>query len=135
MPTQGTLLTVAIAVETPTALVLILIPGLGLRLLFGADPDGVGLMAGRIAGVMLLSLVIACWGARKDAVGAARASTLGAITCYNAGTGAFFVLFALTGQAQGPVIWVAGLVHLALAVAFLAAQRRSPARSAVSSWR
>ena len=80
-------------------------------------------MAGRAAGVMLLSIVIACWGARSDSGGAARAATLGAITLYNAGVGALFVLFALTGQATGLVIWAAGLVHLAIAIAFLAARR------------
>ena len=135
MRTQRALLTIAVVVEAPTALILILIPGFALRLLLGADPDGVGLMVGRVAGVMLLSLVIACWGARQDSGGAARSSTLGAITLYNAGTGGFFVLFAITGQAVGLVIWVAGLVHLALAIAFLAAQRQPADSSAMTSRR
>ena len=121
--TQRKLLTVVVVLETPTALALLLIPGVALRLLLGDWPDSSGLMAGRAAGVMLLSIVIACWGARSDAGGAARAATLGAITLYNAGVGVLFVLFALTGQATGLVIWAAGLVHLAVAIAFLAERR------------
>jgi hypothetical protein len=72
---------------------------------------------------MLLALVMACWGARTDSGGPARAGTLGAITLYNAGVGTLFVLFAVTGQATGLVVWGAGPVHLLVAGAFVAALR------------
>jgi hypothetical protein len=124
MPTDRQLLTIAIVAEAPTAGLLLFIPDVALRILFGAWPASDGHMAGRVAGVMLLALVIACWGARKDAGGPARAATLVSITLYNAAVGVLFVLFAVTGQADGLLIWPAGLIHLILGVAFFASLRR-----------
>ena len=133
MRMQRILLAIAAAVETLTGLVLIPAPDATIRLLLGRQPDGVGLMIGRVAGVAVLAVGVACWGARADSGGAARVGTVGAITLYNAGAGLLLVRFALTGQASGPVVWSAGLFHLALAAGFLASQRRLGASSATKS--
>jgi hypothetical protein len=119
---QRMLLRIAAVVEILAGLVLILLPGPTIRLLLGAPPDVVGLMVGRIAGVALLALGVACWGARSDAGGAARVGTVGAITLYNLGVGGLLVLFALTGEASGLGVWSAGLFHLVLAAGFLFSQ-------------
>jgi hypothetical protein len=81
----------------------------------------------------MLTLGVACWGARADSRGAARAGTLWAITLYNGGVGVLLVLFGVTGQASGLVMWSVGLFHLALAAGFLATQRRLSAGAAAKS--
>ena len=124
MRLQRMLLAIAAVIETLAGLGLILMPDATMQLLFGGRPDGVGMMMGRVAGVALLALGVACWGARGDSGGEARAVTVRAITLYNAGAGALLVLFAITGQAAGLGAWSAGLFHLALAAGFLASQRR-----------
>ena len=88
---QGRLLTISGVLECLTGLAFLLSPGGTIAFLLGAEPGSVGLMIGRVAGVALLSLGIACWGARKDAGGAARMGTLRAITLYNAGAGLLLV--------------------------------------------
>ena len=124
MRLQRMLLAIAAVIETLAGLGLILMPDATMQLLFGGRPDGVGMMMGRVAGVALLALGVACWGARGDSGGEARVVTVRAITLYNAGAGALLVLFAITGQAAGLGAWSAGLFHLALAAGFLASQRR-----------
>jgi len=120
MTLRGRLLTVAGVLECLVGLALVLSPRITTALLLGAEPDSVGVMIGRVAGAALLSLGIACWGARADAGGAARIGTLRAITLYNAGAGLLLVVFAATGKAGGPVVWIAGVFHLGFAAAFAA---------------
>jgi hypothetical protein len=133
MRTQRMLLAIAAVAETLVGLALILLPDVTIRLLLGGRTDDVGLMIGRVTGVGMLALGVACWGARADSSGAAQAGTLGAITLYNAGAGVLLVLFAATGQASGLVVWSVGLFHVALAAGFLASQRHLGASSATSS--
>ena len=115
---QQYLLTIATAVECLAGLALLLAPGAACALLFGEEPDSVGLTIARVAGVALLSLGIACWGARRDVGGAAQTGTLRAITLYNAGAGLLLFGFAATGSTGGMVAWGAGAVHLILALGF-----------------
>ena len=75
-------------------------------------------MIGRVTGVALAALAIACWGARADRGSVARSGTITAIMAYNAGAELFLVLFGATGKARGLVVWGAGVLHLLLAGAF-----------------
>ena len=131
--TQRMLLAIAAVVETLAGLGLILMPDAMIQLLLGGRTDDVGLMIGRVTGVGMLALGVACWGARADSGSAARAGTVAAIALYNAGAGGLLVLFAVTGQASGLVVWSVGLFHLALAAGFVASQRRLSASSAAKS--
>jgi len=117
------LLTIATGAECLAGLAFMLAPGLTIALLFGVEPQSEGLMIGRIAGVALLSLGIACWGASADAGGAARTGTLRAITLYNLGAGLFLVVFAASGRAGGLAVWIAGILHLGLGAAFAVSMR------------
>jgi hypothetical protein len=120
MPTQRQLLTIATLAECLAGLALMVNPDAGLTLLLGAEPGAVGLLVGRIAGVALLALGIACWGARADSGGAAHTGTLRAITTYNAGAGLLLIAFVATGKAYGVAVWIAGVLHLALVAGFAA---------------
>jgi hypothetical protein len=134
-PTQRQLLTIATVAECLAGLALMVTPDAIVRLLLGAEPGEVGLMIARIAGVALLALGIACWGARASSGDAARASTLRAITVYNAGVGLLLIAFVATGKAYGVAVWIVGLLHLALAVAFAASAWRLIPASATQSGR
>jgi hypothetical protein len=122
---QKQLLTMAAVAECFVGLGLIMAPGAVAALLLNAEADGVGLMIGRIAGVALFSLGISCWGARTDGGGPARTGTLRAITFYNVGAGLLLLVFAATGKAGGPVVWIVGLLHLGFGLG-LAFSLRSP---------
>ncbi len=124
MPSARQLLTVAAVVEWLAGGALVLAPGATVGVLLGVELDRAGVMIGRVAGVALLALGTACWGARTDAGGAARLGTLTAITLYNAGTGLLLTIFAATGEAYGPIVWSAGVLHLGLAAAFAGSLRR-----------
>jgi hypothetical protein len=108
---QRRLFILAAIVECLAGLAFFVAPGATIAALFGAEPHREGLMIGRLAGVALLSLGIACWGARADPGGAAR----------------LLVGFAATGQAGGLAPWGAGILHLGIASAFAVALLRKAA--------
>jgi hypothetical protein len=126
---QGRLFMVAAVAECLAGLALIVVPGAAAAVLLGAEPDSVGLMIGRVGGFALLSLGIACWGARSDAGGSARTGTLTAITFYNFGAGLLLAAFAATGNARGMPVWVAAVLHLSLALGFVASLRNRSSKS------
>jgi hypothetical protein len=133
MPIQRQLLTIATLAECLAGLALMVTPDATVTLLLGAGPGAVGLMVGRIGGVALLALGMACWGARADSGGAAQAGTLRAITVYNGGAGLLLIAFVATGKAYGVAVWIAGVLHLALAAGFAASLwRLLPASTARS---
>jgi hypothetical protein len=130
---QRQLLAVAAALECLTGVAAIVIPGIVIALLLGVEPSSAALMTGRLLGVALLSLGIACWYATTDKGGSARTGTLRAITLYNAGVGLLLVVFAATGMATGLMAWIAAVLHLGLAVAFAASLRHSAAAPSAKS--
>lgn len=109
--------------EALTGLGLIAMPDrLGTALL--GRPPGLGAaMIGRVMGAAFVALGIAGSGARADRGSAAGLATMRAATAYNVGAGLLLVLYGVLGQARGPVVWTAGLVHLGFAGAFAAALR------------
>ena len=127
MLSRRMVLIITAVAETLTGLAFLLAPNATSGLLFGAHPDHVGLMIGRLAGVALVAIGISCWGAGRDPGGTAQAATFRGATLYNAGAGVLLLLFAVTGQASGFVIWVAGVFHLIMA-GFAAARRGAGAR-------
>lgn len=58
---------VAAAIEAATGLALIIYPQAVASLLLGADLVAAGIAVGRVAGIALLSVGLACWLSRKVA--------------------------------------------------------------------
>jgi hypothetical protein len=86
------------------------------RLLFAAAPEGVGALVGRIAGIALLALGIACL--RSTNVGSGGSAALG-LFVYNAG-GAIFLAWVAVGTAfRGVLLWPGVVLHAVLACALL----------------
>lgn len=98
------------AIELGAALTLLAAPAAVIRILFGAEVDvfpAVGIV--RLTGAALLSLAVACWGARHDARSAAARALLGGLLVYNIAV----VVLALGGAlgALGPLQWAAVILH------------------------
>ena len=106
------LLVVTAAAEALTGLVLTIAPSLVIRLLFGADASGVTLAIGRLTGIALLGLGIACWPVRVATV--EQAPALRAMSTYNVLATLYFVTLGLRGQWVGPLLWPAAIAHTVL---------------------
>jgi len=113
----------SLAAEGATAVAAMLVPGLVARLIFGLDVSGAGVAFGRLLGVALLTLVIACW---PDAVapGGTRPA-LRAIFTYNALAAAYLVWLGVAHRPMGLLLWPAGAEHVLVAMLLAAGMRRA----------
>ena len=108
---------VTAATEAATGLALLLSPPLVATLLLGATLDASGgLVVARIAGVALLSLGVACWLARNDALSRTARGVIAAMLLYNAGAVSVLVYAGMGLRLSGIGLWPAALLHAALAV-------------------
>jgi Na+-driven multidrug efflux pump len=108
------LLALAAAGEAATGLVLLVYPPIVVKLLFGAEIAGAGVVLSRIAGISLIALGLACWPGRV----AARAPLCGMLTYSSLATLYLFYL-GLGGDWSGKLLWPAIAVHAVLTI-FLA---------------
>jgi multisubunit Na+/H+ antiporter MnhC subunit len=109
------------AVEAGAGLALIAAPDAMVRLLLGADISGAGIPLGRVAGVALLALGLACWLAR----GQATSALVGAMALYNFGVAAVLGMAGVLSGMTGVFLWPAVALHAAMAVwSVLILQRR-----------
>jgi hypothetical protein len=118
METERRLLIAAAVVECLAGTTFLLFPAVAVTLLLDAEAGSAGVMIARVAGVALFALGVACAGAATEIARPARTWAVMAITIYNAGAGLLLVAFAVRGMAYGPVVWIAGILHLGLASAF-----------------
>ena len=112
--------------EGATGLVVVLAPGLVAQLLFGAEVAGAGVAYGRLLGMTLLVLVIACW-PHADAV--ARPA-LHAVLVYNLLAALYLAWIGVAHRPAGIVLWPAVAEHAL--VALLLAARMRDARPATA---
>jgi hypothetical protein len=106
------LLNATAAIEGATGAGLLLVPGLVVRLLLGAEISGLAFPLARIAGAALLALAIACWLASTDARAAAWV-ILPAMAFYN--LAAAIVLGVAGVQTSTTVVlWLAVLLHMGM---------------------
>ena len=113
--TWSRVLAAAAAAEATTGLVVLVWPSDFVRLLFGQDLAGLGVVMSRLAGAALIGLGIACWprnGGSDQAYGGMLAYSVLA-TLLLASTGA-------AGQ-TGVLVWPAVGAHLLLAAALAVA--------------
>ena len=113
--------------EAATALAAILVPSILAGLLFGRDVDALTQQIVRLAGVMLLSLVVAVW---PQASGATPQAAF-ALLLYNVLCTLVFIYIALSQAVIGSLLWPAAILHAATAAAQLFTRHR-PRAAAVS---
>jgi hypothetical protein len=116
-------MTICAVLESLAGVTLVLAPRAGVALLLGAELNRVGLLVGRIGGVALMALGIACWAAKSATDSAGRLGTLRAITFYNFGAGLLLLVSATIGMFHGFVLWSTGVLHLGLAVGLVATRK------------
>lgn len=111
------LLTVSAVVEGATGLALVIRPSALAALLLGAPLHApVGVAVGRIAGIALAALGLACWLTRVDGQGRAARGLVFAMLLYNGGALAVLVSAGLGSGLAGIGLWPAALAHFVLGI-------------------
>ena len=119
------LLVVTAVGEAAMGLALLAYPPIVIRLLFGADIAGTGILTSRFAGIALIGLGVACW-----PNGSARQPLHGMLT-YGTLAALYLVYVGVRGQGAGVLLWPAVVVHVILVILLVGA--RSNERKWVSS--
>ena len=120
------LLKLTALIEAATGLGLIAVPAIVVRLLLGGELLGAGVPLGRVAGVALLSLGIACWLASFDIESCAARGIVSAMALYNLGVVLILGAVGIQSQPIGIALWPAVILHAAMAVWCVACLWRSP---------
>ncbi len=110
--TQRKILAFAAVVEIGTGLVLMVDPAVAVALLLGTNLSGVGGALGRVAGVAVLSLGLACWRGRHSE---ASAAALRGMLTYNSLVPLYLAHLAALRHVGGPLIWPAVALHAVVA--------------------
>ena len=105
---------VAAAVEVGTALVLLIRPTLFMRVLFGVAAPGAGAALGRLAGIALIALALACW-PRRNARSEANSALL-ALLVFSLLAALYLVHVGIRGELVGVLLWPAAATHAGLAI-------------------
>ena len=114
-------------IEAGTGLGLVAVPAVVVRLLLGGELLSVGIPLGRIAGVALFALAIACWLASSDTQSCAARGIVSAMTLYNLGVALILTLFGIQSQSIGLALWPAVILHAIMTVWCITSLMRKPA--------
>ena len=120
------LLKLTALIEAATGFGLIVIPSVVVRLLLGAEISGASIPLGRVAGVALLALGVACWLAQHDAQSCAARGLVSAMVLYNLGAVVILGAAGLQSQSVGIALWPAVVLHAVMAVWCVVCLRDSP---------
>jgi hypothetical protein len=110
------LLTVIAVSEALSGLVLFIFPQIVVRLLFGAEIAGAGVVMSRIAGVILIALGLACWPGP---------ALIGMLT-YSVLVTVYLAYLGIQGEWVGSLLGPAVVVHAILTIPLAAAWLRDP---------
>ncbi len=119
------LLALAAMGEAAMGLALVLYPPIVVRLLFGSEIIGAGVVMSRIAGISLIALGLACWPGSDR--GSCPARALRGMLCYSLLASFFLIYLGISGEWVGSLLWPALALHVILtcllAIAWLKAQK------------
>ncbi len=120
------LLTLTAIIEAATGLALIAVPAIVVWLLLGAEISGASIPLGRVAGAALLALGVACWLARDDTQSRATRGLVVAMLMYNIPVTAVLAFAGIGLGLHGVALWLAVVLHAAMAIWCIVCLRRSP---------
>ena len=106
------MLLLAAAGEAAFGLVLLAYPPIVVRLLFGAEIAGTGLVMSRVAGIALIALGVACWPGIAADGNPSRA--LRAMLCYSLLAALYLAYLGIRGEWVGSLLWPAVGIHAIL---------------------
>ena len=120
------LLALVAVAEAATGVALIVVPSLVGRLLFGAELTGVTAVVGRVAGIALFALGIACWLARTDTPSRAARGLVAAMLFYNFSVAALLAYAGLGLGLHGVALWPAVVLHAVMTIWCVTSLLRKP---------
>jgi hypothetical protein len=106
-------LALAASIEAATGAALIVDPRIVTQLLLGVEISGAAIAVGRVAGVGLLALGLACWPS-TDARDAARPRR--ALLTFNVLITLYLLFLGIRGEWVGRLLWPAVVLHAVLTV-------------------
>jgi hypothetical protein len=112
------LLSSASILEIVTGLALIVVPAYFVNLLVSLELFGAGLLVGRLCGIGLLSLGLACWPVSADRGPGGNINSLRAMLTYNFLAAAYLAYLRLGRDLTGVLLWPAVIVHTLFAIGF-----------------
>jgi hypothetical protein len=115
---QKSIVVTAAWLEIVAGAALLTVPNVVCRLLFATTPEGIRLPIGRLAGVALVALGIACLPLRL--AGPHLSAVLG-LLAYNMRVAILLGRLGLTTTLRGALLWLVVLLHAVIAAALLAA--------------
>jgi hypothetical protein len=110
------LLKITAIIEGLTGLGLMAVPGFIVHLLLNADIAGAAIPLGRVAGVALFALSVACWLASYDVQSRAGRGVVSAMAIYNFGAVLILGAAGLQMQPTGIALWPAVIIHVGMAI-------------------
>jgi len=123
------LLTLTAVIEVGAGLAIGIWPSEAVALLLGSSLDTLpALTVGRLAGVALLALGIACWFARLDGKSQAATGLIASMLLYNLGAVTLLSFANIYLGLHGFALWPAVVVHMALAIWCIICLRSNCAR-------
>ena len=110
------LLAVTAVIEIGAGLAMLVAPTVVAQLLLGAGISGETIPIGRLAGVALLALGIACWLARGDTESRAARGLVVGMLVYNIGAAGIFGAAGNQAHTLGIALWPVVILHTFMAV-------------------
>jgi hypothetical protein len=110
------LLALTALIEAATGLALLVVPVVVVKLLLGAEISGAAIPLGRVAGVALLALGVACWLADGDTKSRAGKGLVVAMLVYNVGAVVVLGAAGVESPTVGIALWPAVILHAGMAV-------------------
>jgi hypothetical protein len=107
------LLALAALGEAATGLALLVYPVIVIRLLFGAEITGAGVILSRITGISLIALGLACW--PDSYAGSSTPNSLLGMLCYSLLATLYLAYLGIDGEWVGSLLWPAVAIHAILA--------------------
>jgi len=120
------LLKLTAIIEAATGLGLVAVPALIVRLLLGGEISGASIPLGRMTGVALLALGVACWVASYDVRNRAARGLVSAMSLYNLGVALILGAAGLQSRPVGIALWPAVVLHAVMGTWSVASLRRKP---------
>ena len=106
-------LAAAAGLEVLTGAGLIVAPSLLALLLFGSEMNASGNAAGRIAGLVMVCLALACWPRGSEG---SRSQALLPLLALSALATLYLAVVGLIGATVGVLLWPAAAIHLVIAI-------------------
>jgi hypothetical protein len=105
-------------IEAGTGFGLIAAPDAVVRLLLGAEISGAAIPLGRVAGIALFALGVACWISSRDGQSSTGRPLVNAMLFYNCGVALVLAASGLGigSHSVGVALWPAVAVHAAMAL-------------------